>query len=171
MSVGYWSMSKNDNEPSQVIELTLSDSNGTCIGSLKMDSDMPISRIREGLKLGDQTILSLVCYMMSLNYQRLEREMNVENSRVQSIVMPLNGYRFTFSLSRLLHISWLLETLVKRLEFLRQRLTPMGGSELHITSQGLRRVDLAVRLMTLELGEISRMLKNDYVKSSSRTRE
>src|SRR5215510_36737 len=104
-------MSENADEQSKVIVVTIHSLNGTSIGSFTMESDTPISKIREELRHGDRTALSLLSSMIYLNFLRLEREMNEENLREQSTVKHLSDYRYTLSLSRLLHISSHLETL------------------------------------------------------------
>src|SRR5262245_11341350 len=140
------------------IEVTLRDSSGTSIQSFKMESGITDSEIQAELKRGDLTPMWLHFSTIYSSYRKLERELTEARWRGPSIVRPLNDYRYTYSLNHLLHISSLLETLVKRLESLKQKLTPTDGSELRITSPELRQVDFLLALMTLELVEIYKML-------------
>src|SRR5215475_3461745 len=134
-----------------------------------MESDMPLSEILERLARGAPMALSLLFSTTPSDYLKYAKEMTEEKWPARSTVTHLSDYRFTLSLSQLFLISSLYETLAKRLEFLRQRLTVMGDSELHITLPELRQVDFHLALMILEVEEISRTLKSAYAESSSQT--
>src|SRR6266576_2342762 len=159
-------MKPPDKPPSRVIEVMLRDLNGTYILSFTMESAIPISEILERRKRGDPIVMLELYSMMSSKCLKYANAMSEANLLELSTETPLSGSKFTFSLSQLLHISWLYETLVKRLESLRQKLTRTEGSERHITLQELRQVDFHLALMTSELVEISKTLKKGSVESS-----
>src|SRR5262245_48892392 len=160
-------MNTNDSELSKVTVTILSGSNEICIASFMMELDAPLLEILQKLRRGDPTTTSQLCSMMSSAFLKYGKEMSGVSLPEQSIGKLSSDFRYTLSLTQLLRTSWHYETLVKRLESFKLKLTPTDGSELHITSPELRQVDSLLALMTSDLVEISRILRNASVESSS----
>jgi len=155
-------MNENDNERSLTIMLTLVDSKGNSKLLSTMELVKPPLEIAEKLRRGDQITWSHLFSMMSCDCLKFAREEAEANLSEQSTEKPLRNSMVTLSLVQLLAISSHFVTLEKRLASLKQKLTPMDESEPAITSQALRQADSQVVLMTLELEEISRILRRDF---------
>jgi hypothetical protein len=136
-----------------------------------MELDIPISTIPLVPRPGEVAIMSLLYYMISLNYQKLESGTNEARWFELLIAMRFNASEYTFSLSQSLRISWLLGTLERKLALLKQKLIQMAAFEHHITSSELQQVDFLLASMTSELAVIFRTLRNGSEKSSSPTEE
>lgn len=164
-------MSTKDNEQSLRIETTLRGSKEIFIASYTMELDIPISKIAEKLELGDPICWSHIFSMMSYDCLRSASEVPTDSSLEQSTGTPSKNSILILSLDQLLTIFSLLETLEKRLVSLRPKLTQTGVFEPAITLQVLQLVGSRLALTTLELEEISRILKSDSDASSSPTQE
>src|SRR5262245_45670519 len=162
-------MRKLANKPSPPIRVTVDAWSDNFIISFTRELDTPISEILEKLRRGDQTALSQFFYTMFSGSLKSGSVIALANLQEQSIETLSSGFKYTLSDSQLSRISYLLRTLGKNLEFLKQTLTRTAASEPHTISQALPQVDSLVVLMISGLAEISRTLKSDSDESSSQT--
>src|SRR5215831_9533010 len=115
-------MTPSDKKPSLSIVPTSNASKETSTRSSTRASDSSTSKTPPRQKLGVQTTLLQHCFMIFSNFRQSVSVMNEVKWLEQSIVTPSNDSNYTLSLNQSLVISSHLETLGKKLVFLKQRL-------------------------------------------------